>query len=446
MGPFKRLSVLLWANVLSAVDEDVYYGRIVPKHGPGATADKLAGNRKFVQTEWTKRLEEVFPCGEHLIPSWRHHQCLDRVQLLDPGQERPVKVTPVPKTLKTPRIIAIEPTCMQYMQQGVAESITTHLNNDPVMREMVNFVDQTRNHRHCMIGSSDGSYATLDLSEASDRVSNQLVRAMVSHVPHLSEALDATRSRKADVPGRGVIRLAKYASMGSALCFPIEAMVFTTIIFVGIERALDRQLTRSDIRRLSRDVRVYGDDIIVPVEFVDYVITALEDFGLLVNRDKSFWTGKFRESCGKEYYDGHDVSIVRVRRMLPTSRKHSQELVSTASLRNQLYMAGLWTTCGHLDDYIRGIIRFPTVGPNSRVVGRWSILYYEVDRVCPHLQIPLVRGLVDVSKPPVSKLDGEEALLKFFLKRGSEVPEIGHLDRAGRPRSVDIRSRWASSM
>jgi len=209
---------------------------------------------------------------------------------------------------------------------------------------MLDTRDQTPNQRLAREGSLTGALATLDLSEASDRVSNQLVRTMLEDYPHLHWAVDASRSRKADVPGHGVIRLAKFASMGSALCFPFEAMVFLTLIFLGIERESSTLLTRRKLERYVGKVRVYGDDIICPVDSVDSVVSVLTLFGAKVNTGKSFWTGRFRESCGKEYYAGEDISIVRVRREFPTSPKDAARVMSIISLRNQFYKTGLWAT------------------------------------------------------------------------------------------------------
>jgi len=443
---FKRMSALLFRNAFTWIDREIYYGRVYPKHGPGATADKLTGNSKFRNREWTTRLEEIFPYGEYSLPNWSYYDQLDEVDFREPGRERPVRVVDVPKTLKTPRIIAIEPTCMQYMQQGVLDLIRNAFSRDDILDRMIGFDDQIPNQEMARIGSLLGTEATLDLSEASDRVSNQLVRVMVSNHKHLHHALDATRSRKADVPGHGVIRLAKFASMGSAVCFPIEAMVFTTLIFLGIEDSLNYQLSRRDVKRLSDKVRVYGDDIIVPVDHVRSVVRVLEHFGARVNSGKSFWTGKFRESCGREFYDGHDVSIVRVRREFPTHRRHAMGVVSLVSLRNQLYFAGYWGTCRWLDGEIEKLIRhFPVVLPSSPVQGRHSFLGYSSQKMCDRLHRPLVKGYVVKSRIPSDPLDDSGALLKCLSNR-SELPTADerHLERAGRPKSVDIKLGWAS--
>jgi hypothetical protein len=60
-------------------------------------------------------------------------------------------------------------------------------------------------------------------------------------------------------------------------------------------------------------VYVYGDDIIVRSDFADTAIQVLESVGLRVNTNKSFVHSLFRESCGGEYYNGWDVTPVRLR-------------------------------------------------------------------------------------------------------------------------------------
>jgi hypothetical protein len=446
---FHRVSRLLWADLLSAVDNSVANYEILPKHGPGATADRLKGNQKYDQTEWTERLEAVFPAGKFLLPNWSHFSDLDRIDWLEPGRERPVRVTLVPKTLKTPRIIAIEPTAMQYAQQGLLESFEKAVDANDNAKHLIRWKSNAPNQELARLGSIFGDLATLDLSEASDRVSNQLVRTMLRNHPHLGEAVDATRSRKAVIPakfGGSTVRLAKYASMGSALCFPMESLVFMTVIFLGIEDVLRRPLTQNDVQSLWGQVRTYGDDIIVPVGYVHAVVSRLESFGFRVNASKSFWSGNFRESCGKDYFKGEDVSVVRVRRELPTQQRNAQEIISVVSLRNQLYKRGLWRTTRYLDDKIERLIPFPAVEQNSPILGKHAFTGHETQRWCPDLQIPLVRGMKVFSKLPVDHLEGAGALLKFFLKR-SEEPFVdrNHLERYGRPESVDIKLRWASA-
>ena len=468
---FSRICSLLYASCFSRVDLRVYNRELRPAHGPGATADRLSGNRKYDQQEWTERLEAILPAGEMLLPNWRYWDRLQRVDFLEPGAERPVRVITVPKTLKAPRIIAIEPTAMQYAQQGLQSVIREEIAKDDLLSHFLGFDDQTPNQRLARIGSVNQNLATLDLSEASDRVSNQLVRTMLSNHPHVAEAVDACRTRRADVQGHGVLRLSKFASMGSALCFPMEAMVFLAVIFLGIQDELKTPLTRSAIRRYVGRVRVYGDDIVVPVRYVSAVVSRLETFGFRVNAGKSFWTGKFRESCGRDYYNGQDVTPVKVRRVLPTQPQHVEEVMSMVSTRNQFYQLGLWGTCQWMDAYLRDVLtHYPVVLPTSPVLGRESVLGYDTERLHPTLHSPLVKGYVMDARLPVSRLDDVGALLKYFLtsadsSSGSEsvdlfrkdrfdamsyldidVKDVEHLERAGRAQSVRLKLRWASAI
>ena len=472
---FRKASLTMFGAVLQQVDEDIYNYRITPKHGPGATADRLVGNSKYDQVQWTERLEQIFPYGENALPNWRYHSAYSRVEFLEPGAEKPVRVITVPKTAKTPRIIAIEPTCMQYMQQGLmakfvkyleARVVGPHRGNRNHAYGYVGFSDQEPNQLLAQEGSLTGDLATLDLSEASDRVSWLLVKTLCSSFPNLAEGVAATRSRRADVPGHGVIRLAKFASMGSALTFPVEAMVFATVAMIGIAQANGVPVTAELCEEYRGRVRVYGDDIIVPVDHVAEVVSALELFGFKVNDNKSFWSGNFRESCGKEYFGGHDVSVVRCRRLFPTQLHHTEEIMSLISLRNQLYQAGLWDTVGWLDKIIEKLLQgnFPVVEPTSPVLGRESVSFgYEVQKMHRSLHAPLVRGYVPKAVKSRSEISGLGALVKCLLNRGvkpnadEEHPvdawwahldinnvDVDHLRHGGRPKSVDIRLRWGS--
>jgi len=465
LDDFRRTADMLFGDMWVALDREIEDSPPVPKHGPGATADKLRGNAKYRQKSWPRRLEKEFPMELHLLPTPDHVEELAAIRVLEPGDEIPVKVISVPKTLKTPRIIGVEPTAMQYAQQALLPVILEGIRKFH-LGSFLGFDDQTPNQRMALKGSLNGELATLDLSEASDRVSNALVLNMTSSSSSMRRAIQACRSRTARVPGFGVKHLAKFASMGSALTFPIEEMVFLTIIFVGIGRALSTQTDSALIHSMRGRVRVYGDDIIVPVEFVPSVIEALELFGVRVNQRKSFWTGRFRESCGKEYYAGTDVSIVRLRRLLPTDRKHVEEVIAIVAFRNLLYQAGYWATCQWLDVKIRRILKyFPVVEASSSLLGRESVLpgarKFQNSRFSYSLHRPEVKGWAVRTELPLDTLEGSGALLKCFLLSrgledmyddprladrlsylwGSEINE-DHLRRAGRPRSVDIRLGW----
>jgi len=252
--------------------------------------------------------------------------------------------------------------------------------------------------------------------------------------------------------------------MGSALCFPIEAMVFLTVIFLGIERESNTLLSREELIRLYHDrVRVFGDDLIVPRDNVLSVVDELQTFGFVVNISKSFWTGRFRESCGREYYNGQDISIVKVREILPTRRQDASGVISAVSLRNQLYWSGLWKGAAWMDNYLGKLLKhFPNVAPSSPLLGRESALGYHFQRLHPNYHSPLTKGYYVVAKAPRDHLEGPGALLKCLVRTADQGQFLGltqakpavplgvdvksvdeeHLERSGRPERVNIKLGW----
>lgn len=458
LDSLRQVARTLFGAPLSKLDSDIWSYDVVPKHGPGATADRLRGNMKFDQREWPVRMEQLFPFMEYAVPS-RDLQLLEDVNFLPIEGERPVKLTAVPKDATKPRLIAEEPTCMQYMQQAISRRLTDYLQTEYVSGsrnesyEFLGFIHQWPNQAMAQIGSEDGSLATLDLSEASDRVPNWLVDELFADFPWFAEALSVTRSRRVSIEGLGEFSLSKFASMGSALTFPIEAMIFLTIVMkVVIHGEVDdpRPVISKDIQALRDKVRIYGDDIIVPVDSAEAVVLGLETLGFRVNKNKSFWTGQFRESCGKEYFAGEDVSIVRFRKALPTRpplpHRDATDVVTTVSTRNLFYEAGYWTTTQCLDDVLEIVLRghYPYVGPNSPVLGRRSYLYeYDTHGIDSDTQAPLVKGYVEHSKSPVNPAANYAALMKCLLINGDANTQSDHLERSGRPRVVSIKRGMA---
>ena len=457
LAEFARICKIIYSSELSAVNRKVATFDLVPSHGPGATADRLLGNTKYEMPSWTQRLEDVAPLGRYADFRGYSSDRYDRTDFHSPERELPVRVISVPKTAETPRIIAIEPTCMQYMQQAVARQIKWEVDRT-FLSSLIGTTYQLPNQEMAMVGSRDGTHATLDLSEASDRVSNLLVTKLFEPYPDLHDLVQACRSLRADVPGHGVLPLRRFASMGSALTFPVETMVFLAVVCIGIQRARCTRFTNhKDLFDLVGQVRIYGDDIIVPVDTVTSVVLTLELFGFKVNGHKSFWTGKFRESCGKEYFGGEDVTLCRVRRVLPTDRKAVKELKSAVEFRNHAYLRGLWKTAKWMDDYLTGIIPMPAVTESSTVLGRLSFLGFDSERECPKLHRPMVKGAVIKHRKRLSTTDGDAALMKCLafqnpfqdeewsdLLNGKTVrhAQDDHLTYAGRPDASSINIRW----
>jgi hypothetical protein len=339
---------------------------------------------------------------------------------------------------------------MMFVQQGIHAAIKEEFRADFFARNFICYDSQIPNQEMARKGSRFRTLATLDLKEASDRVSNQLVQELFRPFRDLSEAVQACRTTRANVLGH-VIPLAKFASMGSALTFPVEAMVFATVVFLGIQKAFNRPLTRRDISLFVGQVRVYGDDIVVPTEFVPYVLEALQRFGAVVNSRKSFWTGLFRESCGEDFYAGVSVKVARVRKEFPRTRTDGEELLATVALRNQLFELGYEKTVQHLDRLLQRIlVHYPVVSRNSGLLGRWTWDDdLTIDSRDSDLQTPLVRAWAGYDVIPENKLDGMYALTKVLLGLKARpltrsILEVNpsdpeHLIRSGRPRAVSIK-------
>jgi hypothetical protein len=418
---FREVSDLLWNNAFA----DFAISRCRPRHGPGATADGIHGNMKYLWRRWHLRLEPYFPWFGNAYPLGLPTDCME-FQLLTEvpmDQEQPVKVVTVPKTLKTPRIIAMEPCCMQFAQQGIRDYLYQKIESYILTKGHVNFTDQTVNQAIALDASASGQYATIDLSEASDRVPRSLALEMFRMSPDLQGAIDACRSYSAQLPNGKIIPLEKFASMGSALCFPIEAMYFYTICVMALLDFYKLSYTYSNVFKVTREVFVYGDDIIVPSTNADVVLQYLRKYNMKVNADKSFWTGRFRESCGLDAYEGVVVTPVYLRKMLPENKRDSASIISTVWSANQFYLKGYWQTAQMLYDYVEAIIGdLPYVSSESEGLGRISLLGYR----SIHLwNSDLQRFEISALVPKVSHRTGEISNYAA-LSKSLQLLESGH--------------------
>lgn len=198
------------------------------------------------------------------------------------------KVAFVPKTAVTHRTIAIEPLMNIYAQLGLGTVMRRKLR-----RVGIDLDDQSPNQRAAKLGSMTGSLATIDLSSASDTVSRELVRLLLPDGWY--SCLDLVRSKIGLYEGEW-LRYEKFSSMGNGYTFELETLIFWSLMFAVC--------TELDI---DTSVLVYGDDIVVPVAAYDLAEEVLSWAGFSFNKAKSFHTGPFRESCGKDYFNGIEV-------------------------------------------------------------------------------------------------------------------------------------------
>jgi len=199
-------------------------------------------------------------------------------------------ITTVPKNAKTNRTIAIEPTLNSYLQKGIDTELRRKL-----LEAGIDLSDQTKNRLYAEIGSNGGvnPFSTIDLSAASDSISIELARLLLPAA--WFDLLNATRSHQYVVGDCAPRYYQKFCSMGNGFCFPLETLIFASAVHSAYAVTGDR------------DFAVYGDDIIVRQNSALLTLEILSVLGFKANQDKTFLFGPFRESCGADFFDGHDV-------------------------------------------------------------------------------------------------------------------------------------------
>lgn len=236
------------------------------------------------------------------------------------------RISFVPKDSRITRTICTEPILNMYFQKGIANVLEARL-RQVVGIDLRN--QPERNRRLCRLGSVTNEIGTIDLTSASDSLSMRLVAEVFPD--HMVRWLERTRCKQ--TLHNGVWHeLHMVSSMGNAFTFPLQTLFFTALVVgayrsLGIKPRYNSRITsfgldvaHCKVHRLesTRDgnFAVFGDDILVQREAYDLVAKLLEATGFLVNHEKSFNNGDFRESCGHDYYKGRNVRGVYIRKLL----------------------------------------------------------------------------------------------------------------------------------
>jgi hypothetical protein len=316
----------------------------------------------------------------------------------------------VPKNSKTHRVIAKEPTANGFLQKGFGGYLRGRLK-----RVGVNLDDQGDNQRAAKAAVKD-RLATLDLKAASDTVALELVYELLP--VDWALALDDVRSHEASLPTGERITLQKFSSMGNGFTFELESLIFWAICS-----------SVSEVFSDSERVWVYGDDLIVSQRCAPQLVEVLSWAGFTVNTEKSFFEGRFFESCGKHYFDGEEVTPVYQKEVIDGYQeliRGANRLVRCAhrfggydSLDKRIYpaWARAWRSRGSSE-----IFQLPlgTEGDDG-----WCLPadYFALAPQCPNFGVRC-----RVIAPSPRRLPGrEDALLAWTLRRGviTEVPYEG---------------------
>jgi len=261
---------------------DIVTGRF----GPGATysdrgtlttiPDKMSNEPTFTPDAWPF----LVPWSGTL---WASALCdIGKVPVSVSGN----RFTTVPKDATKFRGIAVEPSINVFYQLAYGKVIRNRLR-----RWGIDLNEGQDIHRALALGASRrGNLATLDLKNASDTICRNLVKLLLPS--SWFAVLDGLRSKKTEFLGKFHL-LEKFSSMGNGFTFELE-----TLIFLGLMSAI------TGTNPIGKEVFAFGDDLILPVEFSNDVISMLAFCGLETNKKKSFSSGLFRESCGGDFFNG----------------------------------------------------------------------------------------------------------------------------------------------
>lgn len=210
-------------------------------------------------------------------------------------------IVTVPKNSKTDRVIAVEPGINLWFQKGIGRMISRRM-----LRWGVDLSDQSRNQELARLGSiryGSSALATVDFSSASDSIARELVREILP--PQWFQLLNLCRT-PVGVHNKTPIRWEKFSSMGNGFTFELESLIFFAAALAVCEF--------SGVS--TEEVSVFGDDVIIPKDCYELFASFSAFLGFTVNKDKSFSSSYFRESCGAHWFDGTDCKPIFLKERL----------------------------------------------------------------------------------------------------------------------------------
>lgn len=317
--------------------------------GPGAnvgckknTSVKMKLSSRTTMTEGAGRMFSSLPFHYHALN----------------GLKKPVLVrgsqwTSVPKTFKTDRGINIEPILNSYMQKGIGTVI-----RDRLRKEGVDLNDQGANQLLAQLGSNLGDVphglATIDLSMASDCIAYLLVMDVLPYDWFV--LLDSCRSPSCLMPDGNWRVLEKFSAMGNGYTFELESLIFYALLSV--------------ICGDDEVISVYGDDLICPNKYFDQVCDALRLIGFTPNEKKSFGSGPFRESCGRDFWYGTNIRPLYIKKNLSP-----KELFR---IHNFFKRTG-WIDADWIIDYIPSAVRLfgPDGYGDGHLIKDWRLSFHK---------------------------------------------------------------------
>jgi hypothetical protein len=342
LGTFKKhVYNFYWKDGLTSILPD--FSDIYDAGGVGPGSSIGAHGNDFFTKLFSSPLSTtsmgLYSAYEHncqKVPNWADAEKHRYAEFGEPTVVTGNRLSFVPKNHNISRGICTEPTLNMFFQLGVGRHIEKRLSQYFGIR-LASQPDFNR--ALAWEGSIDGQYSTIDLSCASDSMS----WSMLQHVlpPGFAGWLDLFRSPSVTLPDGRVVELNMVSSMGNGFTFPLQTFIFSCVVSAVYEELgikLRRNLhPASHVSNMTegchhldpRNIEVgkvgnwgvFGDDIIVETRAYDLTVRLLNLLGFKINAEKSFSEGWFRESCGGDFFKGHQSRGVYLKSLkTPASR------------------------------------------------------------------------------------------------------------------------------
>lgn len=269
------------------------------RFGPGASFDTRGTHAaQKIGSAWTATSSAI-PEVRRLRRNHPYLHARDSMEGCPIREVRGSKLSTVRKNQEKDRTIAIEPLGNMCLQLAAGEYLTGALKS--IGLDITK--QQPLNKAMAQEASIFGLLCTVDLKSASDMIHPELVRLVLP--PEWYEYLMSIRSTETLLPNGEWLKLNMISTMGNGFTFPLMTLLIVSLIY-GYRCISDKASPTLWID--WKHTCVFGDDIIIPTHEFDGFCQVLKGAGLVVNRDKSYFEGPFRESCGGDYYLGDDVT------------------------------------------------------------------------------------------------------------------------------------------
>lgn len=295
------LADLLAEELRVLIPQDVTLADLFPESGPGAVSEKRSQHDRTLN----------YSINGLGFRGAIHEKA---------GKSRPIAV---PKTWTKMRLIMAEPSSLMLAQKSLQKWLMSQAHSSP-MYKYCRFEDQEFQRSKLR---REG-VASIDLSDASDRVNRLLVWRAFKDRPVLRSFLFQARSQET-IDGD---RIAMFSTMGNATTFVVMTYLLTAVCRVAESECMHR---KARVIRSS----VFGDDLVVDQVIYGSVVNLLMKLGFSVNQQKSYCVGDFKEACGLDLYRAEDVTPIKVKSLTAATRQDFDRLLAYC---NAFFLRGMW--------------------------------------------------------------------------------------------------------